>query len=195
MSTTLSSLLLATPPRLGPMQLMLRLAAGQTAEHIARLFGMAAGEVEFRAGARLLRWAVTGLRALVRLPVVALFGFSIWHIILYDSLLLPLVIFHHASVRLPAKLERALVPAAMRLDRASQGAVVARHHSPEDFRIKLRAHRGRSDKIDKQGGHRLATLPVLVRRDERRCARQTEPGVLRILLTTRRAGSHRQPTV
>ena len=71
MSTTLAVPLLDTPPprNLGPMQMLLRLAAGQTVEHLSRLFGLTLAEVERRAGSRLIRWTVTGLKALVRLPV------------------------------------------------------------------------------------------------------------------------------
>ena len=61
----------APPVRLGWMQLVLRLAAGQSVEHVAALFRRAVDEVRRRAEAVPVHCLVDGLRTLAILPVEA----------------------------------------------------------------------------------------------------------------------------
>jgi sterol desaturase/sphingolipid hydroxylase (fatty acid hydroxylase superfamily) len=43
------------------------------------------------------------LSAAARLAVVPLLGVSLWQVLLYDTLLLPVVLFHHSNVRFPER--------------------------------------------------------------------------------------------
>ena len=45
---------------------------------------------------------------LVRLPVVALLGLSLFELLMYEALLQPIIIFHHSNVALPEKIDRVL---------------------------------------------------------------------------------------
>ena len=46
--------------------------------------------------------------SLVTLTMVALLGLQVWHVFLYEVLLVPLSIFHHGNIRIPARLDRRL---------------------------------------------------------------------------------------
>src|SRR6185436_12891106 len=48
------------------------------------------------------------LSALIRVPLILLFGIRFSELVVYESLLFAVVQFHHANVRLPAGLERLL---------------------------------------------------------------------------------------
>ena len=41
-----------------------------------------------------------------RLGIIIIFGLSLWHILLYEIILLPVITFHHSNVRLPEKLDK-----------------------------------------------------------------------------------------
>ncbi len=62
--------------------------------------------------------ATTGLRfhpgeillsGIARMLVVPLLGMSVWDLVLYESILLPVVVFHHSNVRLPRFLDYGLL--------------------------------------------------------------------------------------
>lgn len=48
------------------------------------------------------------LSVLARLPVAWALGMGIEHLVLYESILFPVVVFHHSNVGLPVRLERVL---------------------------------------------------------------------------------------
>jgi sterol desaturase/sphingolipid hydroxylase (fatty acid hydroxylase superfamily) len=48
------------------------------------------------------------LSSILRLAVIPLLGMSLWHVILYEILLLPVIAFHHSNVALPEKWDRLL---------------------------------------------------------------------------------------
>lgn len=48
------------------------------------------------------------LSSVARLAVLPLLGVSIWHVVLYEAVLLPVILFHHANVRLPEQADRRL---------------------------------------------------------------------------------------
>jgi sterol desaturase/sphingolipid hydroxylase (fatty acid hydroxylase superfamily) len=48
------------------------------------------------------------LSSVARLAVLPLLGLSVQQVLLYETVLLPLVLFHHSNVRVPARLDRAL---------------------------------------------------------------------------------------
>lgn len=48
------------------------------------------------------------LSGLLRALVIPIFGLSIQHILLYDALLLPVILFHHSNVNLPENVDRIL---------------------------------------------------------------------------------------
>ena len=48
------------------------------------------------------------LSSVSRLAIVPLLGMSIPQLLLYESILLPVILFHHSNVRVPARLDRAL---------------------------------------------------------------------------------------
>ena len=65
------------------------------------------------------------ISAVLRLAVIAVLGLTLWQILLYDLLILPVILFHHSNIRFPEKFDkpyRALFasPAMHRI-----------HHSPE----------------------------------------------------------------
>src|SRR5690606_11374903 len=65
------------------------------------------------------------ISAVLRLVVIAILGLSLWQVLLYDLLIIPVILFHHSNVRFPEKFDkpfRALFasPAMHRI-----------HHSPE----------------------------------------------------------------
>lgn len=65
------------------------------------------------------------ISAVLRLGVIALLGLSLWQILLYDLLIIPVILFHHSNVRFPEKLDKPFrtvfaSPAMHRI-----------HHSPE----------------------------------------------------------------
>ena len=68
MSTALADLALPPRPRLTRLQLTLRLAAGQSRQHIAELFEVAVAEVARRAEFRLVRMMVSCLGTLLAWP-------------------------------------------------------------------------------------------------------------------------------
>jgi hypothetical protein len=68
MSTALADLALPPRPRLTRLQLILRLAAGQSRQHIAELFEVAVAEVARRAEFRLVRMMVSCLGTLLAWP-------------------------------------------------------------------------------------------------------------------------------
>ena len=43
------------------------------------------------------------ISGILRLGVVVAFGFSFWHILLYDFLLIPVISFHHSNIRFPER--------------------------------------------------------------------------------------------
>ena len=48
------------------------------------------------------------LSSVARLAVLPLLGASIWHVLLYEAVLLPVILFHHANVRMPEGADRRL---------------------------------------------------------------------------------------
>ena len=65
------------------------------------------------------------ISAILRLGVIAVLGLSLWQVLLYDLLLVPVILFHHSNIQFPEKWDkpfRALFasPAMHRV-----------HHSPE----------------------------------------------------------------
>jgi sterol desaturase/sphingolipid hydroxylase (fatty acid hydroxylase superfamily) len=65
------------------------------------------------------------ISAVLRLGIIAVLGLSLWQVLLYDLLIIPIILFHHSNVQFPEKLDkyyRALFasPAMHRI-----------HHSPE----------------------------------------------------------------
>ncbi len=48
------------------------------------------------------------LSSVARLAVLPLLGASIWHVVLYEAVLLPVILFHHANVRMPEGADRRL---------------------------------------------------------------------------------------
>ncbi|MDB4948078.1 MAG: sterol desaturase family protein [Gemmatimonadetes bacterium] len=48
------------------------------------------------------------LSSLARLAVLPLLGLSVGQVLLYETLLLPVILFHHSNVRVPPRLDRAL---------------------------------------------------------------------------------------
>jgi sterol desaturase/sphingolipid hydroxylase (fatty acid hydroxylase superfamily) len=48
------------------------------------------------------------ISALLRLGVVVILGLSLWQVLLYDILLIPVVFFHHSNVRFPKQWDRRL---------------------------------------------------------------------------------------
>jgi sterol desaturase/sphingolipid hydroxylase (fatty acid hydroxylase superfamily) len=49
------------------------------------------------------------LSALARMAVLPLLGMSLWHLVVYEALLLPVILFHHSNVRLPRWLDYGLL--------------------------------------------------------------------------------------
>lgn len=49
------------------------------------------------------------LSGLTRLAVLPLLGMSLWHLALYEALLLPVILFHHSNVSLPRWLDHGLL--------------------------------------------------------------------------------------
>jgi sterol desaturase/sphingolipid hydroxylase (fatty acid hydroxylase superfamily) len=65
------------------------------------------------------------ISAVLRLGLIALLGLSLWQILLYDLLIIPVILFHHSNVRFPEKFDKPYraffaSPAMHRI-----------HHSPE----------------------------------------------------------------
>ena len=65
------------------------------------------------------------ISAVLRLGIIALLGLSLWQVLLYDLLMMPIILLHHSNINFPEKLDRfyrALFasPAMHRI-----------HHSPE----------------------------------------------------------------
>lgn len=48
------------------------------------------------------------LSSTLRIPVVLLSGVDLWHVALYDTVMLSVVLFHHSNVALPSSLDRLL---------------------------------------------------------------------------------------
>lgn len=48
------------------------------------------------------------LSALARLAVLPLLGMTVGQLVLYEAILLPVILFHHANIRIPARLDAAL---------------------------------------------------------------------------------------
>ena len=48
------------------------------------------------------------ISATLRLALIPLLGVSLWQVLLYDALLLPVIEFHHSNVRLPERWDRPL---------------------------------------------------------------------------------------
>jgi sterol desaturase/sphingolipid hydroxylase (fatty acid hydroxylase superfamily) len=46
------------------------------------------------------------ISTLLRLMIIPLLGLSLWQVLLYDFLLMPVILFHHSNVRFPEKLDR-----------------------------------------------------------------------------------------
>lgn len=46
--------------------------------------------------------------AVLRIPLIILFGAELWHIALYEALMFPIVQFHHANISLPSQVDRLL---------------------------------------------------------------------------------------
>src|SRR5256885_17251711 len=46
------------------------------------------------------------ISSVLRLALIPLLGVSLWQILLYEALLLPVIQFHHSNVRLPERLDR-----------------------------------------------------------------------------------------
>src|SRR5215510_4244780 len=44
----------------------------------------------------------------LRLAVIPLLGFTLWQLLVYESLMLPVILFHHSNVKFPEKLDRRL---------------------------------------------------------------------------------------
>ena len=42
----------------------------------------------------------------LRLAVIPLMGFTLWHLLVYELLMLPVIMFHHSNVRFPEKVDR-----------------------------------------------------------------------------------------
>ncbi|MGE0133087.1 MAG: sterol desaturase family protein [Blastocatellales bacterium] len=57
--------------------------------------------IRFHAGEILISSAL-------RLAVIPLLGISLWQLLVYESLLLPVILFHHSNVNFPEKLDRRL---------------------------------------------------------------------------------------
>lgn len=49
------------------------------------------------------------LSALARLAVVPLLGMSLWHLAIYEAVLLPVILFHHSNLRIPRWLDHGLL--------------------------------------------------------------------------------------
>lgn len=52
--------------------------------------------------------AEIAIQCALSLPVYALLGVTIYEVLIYQAVLLPVAMFHHADIRLPARLDRAL---------------------------------------------------------------------------------------
>ncbi|MFV1995342.1 MAG: sterol desaturase family protein [Verrucomicrobiales bacterium] len=48
------------------------------------------------------------ISAVLRIPLIVLFGAELWHLALYEALMFPIVQFHHANVGVPLWLDRGL---------------------------------------------------------------------------------------
>ena len=48
------------------------------------------------------------LSGLTRIPLILIFGLSIEHLIIYELIALPIILFHHSNLRIPASLDRVL---------------------------------------------------------------------------------------
>jgi sterol desaturase/sphingolipid hydroxylase (fatty acid hydroxylase superfamily) len=48
------------------------------------------------------------MSAMIRLPVLLAAGIGLWNLVLYEAIFLPVVLFHHARLRLPRRLEGVL---------------------------------------------------------------------------------------
>ncbi len=46
------------------------------------------------------------LSSALRLAMIPLLGIAPWQLLLYESLMLPIILFHHSNVKLPARLDR-----------------------------------------------------------------------------------------
>jgi len=46
--------------------------------------------------------------SMLRLPVILLLGAELWHVVLYDTVMLAVVLFHHSNIAVPAGSERLL---------------------------------------------------------------------------------------
>ena len=49
------------------------------------------------------------LSALARMVVIPLLGMSLWHLVIYEALLLPVILFHHSNARLPRWMDYGLL--------------------------------------------------------------------------------------
>lgn len=49
------------------------------------------------------------LSALARMAVIPLLGMTLWHLVVYEALLLPVILFHHSNMRLPRWLDYGLL--------------------------------------------------------------------------------------
>ncbi len=50
------------------------------------------------------------LSTVARMVVIPLLGMSLWHLVIYEALLLPVILFHHSNVRLPRWMDYGLLP-------------------------------------------------------------------------------------
>ncbi|MBO0726082.1 MAG: sterol desaturase family protein [Blastocatellia bacterium] len=48
------------------------------------------------------------ISAALRLAVIPLVGITLWQLLLYESLMAPVILFHHSNVKIPEKLDRRL---------------------------------------------------------------------------------------
>ena len=46
------------------------------------------------------------ISAVLRLGVIAVLGLSLWHVLLYDLLIIPFILFHHSNVQFPEKFDK-----------------------------------------------------------------------------------------
>lgn len=46
------------------------------------------------------------ISAVLRLAVVAILGLSLWQVLLYDLLIIPVILFHHSNVQFPEKFDK-----------------------------------------------------------------------------------------
>ena len=82
------------------------------------------GELDATSGLRFHTGEIV-LSSLARLAVLPLLGLSVAQVLAYEAVLLPVILFHHANVRLPPRADRAL-----RLLVVTPGMHWV-HHSPE----------------------------------------------------------------